>query len=74
MSSIPYMGVTITLESEQRDGALAQWWPRATLRHIARGETWPTITNAQPCESQAEADAVALRLAKRHIREALHQG
>ncbi|ARU05743.1 hypothetical protein CCO03_14550 [Comamonas serinivorans] len=68
------MGVSITPDSKQRADTPGQWWPHATLRHMGRGENWPPISHPQACASQDEADAVALRLAKRHIREALHQG
>ncbi|MFT3813916.1 MAG: hypothetical protein QM740_11115 [Acidovorax sp.] len=67
-----FMGVNVTLDSRQRDGEA--WWPHATLRNAANGQALEPVESPQPCATQAEADAVALRLAKRRIREALHQG
>lgn len=67
----PYMGVTITPDSRQRDGV---WQPHATLRSAATGQALEPVEHPQPCATQAEADALALRVAKRRIREALYQG
>jgi hypothetical protein len=73
-NSTLYMGVSITPDSEQRPETPGLWWPRATLRKAATGETLWVVTHPQHCASQEEADATALRMAKRHVREELHQG
>lgn len=67
-----FMGMTITPNSHLCDESGA-WLPSAML-HNATGTEVGTIADPHPCPSQAEADEVALRLAKRYIRKNLHQG
>jgi len=72
MSGFLFMGVTITPDSRQGETPQA-WQPSATL-HSAAGKELGSVTDARCFASKTEADEAALRLARRHIREHLHQG
>lgn len=71
MDSLLYMGVRITPASLPSDASPGAWLPRATL---ASGKALEAVTDDQPCDTQPEADARALRLGKRHVMKVLHQG
>jgi len=83
MDSLLYMGVRITPASLPAPASPAQgpgtapsgaWLPRAHLLEVASGRPLDAVTDDQPCETQEEADARALRLARRHVMKVLHQG
>ena len=74
MTSIPFMGVNITLDSRQRDESPGVWWPHASLTIVSTGVVLKDVAHGEHCGSKEEADAVALRIARRRIREVLHQG
>lgn len=68
------MGVTITPDSHQRDGLAGAWWPSARLHDAASGQELAPLVDSRHFSSKAEADELALRLAKRRVRDSLHQG
>lgn len=74
MDSLLYMGVRITPASLPSEASAGAWLPRATLLEVASGKALEAITDDQPCDTQPEADARALRLGKRHVMKVLHQG
>ena len=75
-SATLYMGVKIMPTSQHRvdHAAHPAWWPRAALADAATGQALPPVVHTEPCATREEADALALRIAKRRIRDALHQG
>ncbi|GAB2470390.1 hypothetical protein GCM10027082_22170 [Comamonas humi] len=74
MSSSLFMGVKITPDSHPHDELPGIWLPLARLQIAATGQALEDVRDKQPCDSQADADARALRVAIRRIREGLHQG
>jgi len=74
MASIPFMGVIITLESHERDELPGVWWPRASLTVASTGAKLEPVTHHDHYGTKADADAFALRLARRRINNELHQG
>ena len=74
MSSILFMGVSITPQSYEHDELPGAWWPRASLSLASTGAVLKEVVHPEHCRSKEEADAVALRLARRRIRDELHQG
>ncbi|CAB5689120.1 Uncharacterised protein [Delftia tsuruhatensis] len=77
MDSLLYMGVRITPDSRQVAPDQAQattWLPHASLLDTATGRALEPVCDGEPCGTQADADARALRLARRSIMKRLHQG
>lgn len=74
MASIPFMGVNITLESHERDELPGVWWPRASLTVASTGAELKPVTHDGHYRTKADADAFALRPARRRINNEWHQG
>lgn len=74
MTTTLFMGVHITLDSFERDGLPGTWLPHASLALASSGAKLQDVVHAEHHASKAEADAAALRIAKRRIRHELHQG
>ena len=74
MTNTLFMGVSITLDSFEREELPGVWWPHASLALASSGAKLEDVVHAQHHASKAEADAAALRIAKRRIRNELHQG
>lgn len=74
MSSHLYMGVRITPDSREIDGRPGWWQPRASLLDTATGAALGAVSDDEACDSQADADARALRIARRGLMKKLHQG
>lgn len=77
MDSLLYMGVRITPDSRQiaaGEDRAAAWLPHASLLDTATGRALEPVCDGEPCGTQADADARALRLARRSIMKRLHQG
>lgn len=74
MESHLYMGVRITPDSHETAGQPGRWLPRARLLDTATGAALDAVSDDEACDSQAEADARALRIARRWLMKKLHQG
>ncbi|SFU47858.1 hypothetical protein SAMN04489707_1005115 [Paenacidovorax caeni] len=74
MTGILFMGVNITPDSEERDELPGRWWPHASLTLASTGAALEDVVHYENYRSKEEADAVALHLARRRIRDELHQG
>ncbi|MDR0225087.1 MAG: hypothetical protein LBI66_01595 [Burkholderiaceae bacterium] len=74
MDSILYMGVRITPDSQADATHPGRWLPHARLEDSATGAPLEAVSDDEACESQADADARALRLARRFVMKKLHQG
>lgn len=72
--SLLYMGVRITPASLPSSTPPGQWLPCAQLLEVASGRALQAVADDQPCDTREEADARALRLARRHVMKTLHQG
>ena len=68
------MGVSITLDSFERDELPGVWWPHATLIQSQGNKELEDVAHHQHFETKAEADHMALRIAKRRAKDELHQG
>lgn len=68
------MGVRITPDSREIDGQPGQWQPHASLVDTATGAALDAVSDNEACDSQADADARALRIARRGLMKKLHQG
>lgn len=73
MADTLFMGVSITPASFERDELPGVWWPRASLT-ASTGAGLEEVALSEHRSTKDEADAAALKVAKRRIREALHQG
>ncbi len=73
MADTLFMGASIPLASFARDEAPGAWWPRASFRST-HGAAPKSVAASEHYSSKNDADAAALRLAMRLIREELHQG
>lgn len=69
-----YMGVRITPDSHEIDGQPGLWRPHASLVDTATGAALEAVSDDDACDSRADADARALRLARRGLMKKLHQG
>ncbi len=74
MPSHLYMGVRITPDSREVAGQPGCWQPHASLMDTATGAALDAVSDDEACGSQADADARALRLARRGLMKKLHQG
>ncbi|WP_028602708.1 hypothetical protein [Ottowia thiooxydans] len=74
MTTTFFMGVSITLDSFERNELPGVWWPHASLVVAPGSKTLENVSHDEHYASRAEADGMALRIAKRRIRDEMHQG
>ena len=73
MTSTKIRGVIITPDSYQQDDLPGVWWPHGSLKDAETQQELEPVAHNKHESTQAQADAVALHIAKQRIHAGLHR-